>query len=94
MIEPTDAPLPEGNKNPNTGNTDVLQGSPLKQSVGYKFNSNDNAGGIRVFYSGGTYAVSLTHNTDFTPSPVSVLDSHRYALHQHAYWIFLRFLWN
>ncbi|KJA15442.1 hypothetical protein HYPSUDRAFT_48368 [Hypholoma sublateritium FD-334 SS-4] len=72
MIEATDAPLPEGNKNAGTGNTDVLQGSPLKQNVGYKFNSSDNAGGIRVFYSSGTYAVSLTNNTDFTPSPISM----------------------
>ena len=76
MIEPTDAPLPEGQKNPDGGNNEVLQGSPLKQSVGYQFTSNDNAGGIRIYYKSGTYMVSLTINTDFTPSPVSILNTH------------------
>lgn len=70
MIEPTDAPLPVDAK-PNTGNNEIIQGSPLAPNKAYSFSSSDKLGGIRVAFKAPGYEASFVKPPAFSPSPVS-----------------------
>jgi hypothetical protein len=72
MIEATDAPV-TGDPKPTNDSNLILPGSTLTMNTPYKFMSNDRSGGIRVAFNAGNYVASLTNNTSFVASPVSVL---------------------